>query len=64
MTRERLALAIERLDRALARVERAAEARPLAAAGGDVAGLSARHERLRARTQEAIEALDRLVGPG
>lgn len=60
MTNERLAQAIRRLDRALARVEAAAErpARPDPA----VAQLQQRHERLRARTKDAITALDRLIG--
>lgn len=62
MTDERLIIAIGRLERALTRAE-AAVAR---GAGGpadaaDMTALTQRHERLRARTQEAIEALDRLI---
>jgi hypothetical protein len=61
MTDERLAQAIKRLDQALARVETASERRS-ARPDPDVAKLLRRHERLRARTQEAIAAIDRLTG--
>jgi hypothetical protein len=63
VTDERLAQAIKRLDRALARVEdasrRAAE-RP----DPELVRLMRRHERLRERTREAIAAIDRLTEAG
>ena len=61
MTNERLALAIRRLDRALARVE-AASVRAAARPDPETTKLLRRHERLRARTKEAIQAIDRLTG--
>ena len=61
MTDERLAHAIRRLDRALARVEAASE-RAAAKPDPELAKLLRRHERLRERTREAITALDRLTG--
>ena len=61
MTNERLAHAIRRLDRALARVE-AASTRAAARPDPELAGLLRRHERLRARTKDAIQAIDRLTG--
>lgn len=60
MTDERLGAAIGRLEAALARAERAS----LAPAAIDPPRLVQRHERLRARTQEAIDALDRLIESG
>lgn len=61
MTNERLTQAIRRLDRALARVETVSQ-RMAAAPDPALARLQQRHERLRARTQDAIQALDRLIG--
>jgi dsDNA-specific endonuclease/ATPase MutS2 len=61
MTNERLAQAIRRLDRALARVE-AASARRAARPDPAFEQLQRRHEHLRARTKDAIGALDRLIG--
>jgi hypothetical protein len=61
VTDERLALAIRRLDRALARVE-ASSARAAAKPDPELAKLLRRHEKLRARTRDAIEAIDRLTG--
>lgn len=61
MTEERLTLAIRRLDRALARVEAASD-HLAAGPGPETAKLLARHEKLRARTAEAIKAIDRLTG--
>jgi type IV secretory pathway TrbD component len=61
VTDERLAFAIRRLDRALARVE-AAATRAAAKPDPELARLMQRHERLRARTKEAIASLDRLIG--
>lgn len=59
MTDERLILAIGRLERALSRVEtRLASDAP--SPPPDTA-LAARHERLRAETNAAIEAIDRLI---
>lgn len=62
MTDERLLGAIARLDRALARIE------TVVGSGGiqpaDTAELVRRHERLRERTREAVDALDRLIGKG
>ena len=61
MTDERLAQAIRRLDRALARVEAASE-RAAAKPDPETAKLLRRHELLRERTREAITAIDRLTG--
>lgn len=61
MTEERLALAIRRLDRALARVEAASD-RVAATPDPETQKMIARHEKLRARTREAIAAIDRLTG--
>ncbi|HYZ48993.1 MAG TPA: hypothetical protein VE567_08885 [Sphingomonas sp.] len=61
MTDERLTQAINRLDRALARVEAASD-RAAAKTDPETDRLMRRHERLRVRTQEAIAALDRLIG--
>lgn len=61
MTEERLALAIRRLDRALARVETASN-RIADMPGPDTQKLLLRHEKLRARAAEAIKAIDRLTG--
>ena len=61
MTDERLIMAIGRLERALTRVEKAADG---AADGGAMKALAERHERLRARTKDAISALDRLTAAG
>lgn|GEM_PF-5753103 len=52
-------MAIGRLERALTRAEAAADGM---ATQQEVASLRQRHERLRARTKEAIDALDRLTG--
>jgi hypothetical protein len=60
VTDDRLIIAIGRLDRALTRLESvAAQEREPAADSGD---LAQRHERLRERTREAVDALDRLIG--
>ena len=61
MTDERLAQAIRRLDQALARVE-AASSRIAAKPDPASDQLLRRHEKLRARTAEAIKAIDRLTG--
>jgi hypothetical protein len=61
MTKDRLAHAVRRLDQALARVE-AASQRASSSPSPGFAQLQQRHERLRARTQDAIGALDRLIG--
>ena len=53
--------ALRRLDQALARVERAS-VRVAARPDPELSRLLERHERLRARTKEAIEAIDRLTG--
>jgi hypothetical protein len=63
VTDERLAHAIRRLDRALARVEDASQ-RAAARPSPELAKLMRRHERLRERTREAIAAIDRLAGTG
>jgi hypothetical protein len=56
-----LAHAIRRLDQALARVETASNR--IAAKADPVTDLLLRrHEKLRARTAEAIKAIDRLTG--
>ena len=60
MTDDRLIIAIGRLDRALTRLETlASQEREPAVESGD---LAQRHERLRERTREAVDALDRLIG--
>lgn len=53
-----------RLERALARVERASQARESAGSGvaEAYALLEERHETLRARVQETISRLDNLIG--
>jgi hypothetical protein len=55
--------AIERIERALARIE-AASAQPPAAQNNDLAlaELSARHQALREETRRALADLDTLVG--
>jgi hypothetical protein len=63
VTDERLAQAVRRLDQALARVEAASD-RVAACPDPEFAKLLSRHERLRARTQDAIDAIDRLTGAG
>ena len=63
MTDERLAQAVRRLDQALARVEAASD-RVASRPDPEFAKLMRRHERLRARTQDAIDALDKLTGAG
>lgn len=63
MTDERLIIAIGRLERALTRAESAADSATTdAELGHRLAALDRRHEKLRGRTQEAIDALDRLIG--
>lgn len=63
MTDDRLIIAIGRLERALTRAETAADrAVRDATLDQDLAALTSRHEKLRSRTQEAIDALDRLIG--
>lgn len=63
MTDERLSHVIARLDEALTRLHRAAgnADAPIEPAPVD---LVRRHAQLRARTKEAVEALDRLIGRG
>jgi hypothetical protein len=61
VTNGRLHDALRRLDQALARVERAS-ARIAARPDPDHERLLQRHEKLRARTREAIQAIDRLTG--
>jgi len=61
VTNGRLQDALRRLDQALARVERASE-RVASRADPELGRLLQRHERLRARTKEAIHAIDRLTG--
>lgn len=60
MTDERLNRAMGRLEAALDRAERAS----LNRSGVDTPRLIQRHERLRARMQEAVDALDRLIESG
>lgn len=54
-----------RLERALGRIERAAQARESAGNGmaEAYAMIEERHEILRARVQETIQRLDNLIGP-
>ena len=68
MTDDRLIMAIGRLERALTRVETLAKpGQPMpdqaadAAIRRELATLVQRHERLCARTKEAIDAIDRLT---
>jgi hypothetical protein len=63
VTDERVSHVIARLDAALNRLQRAAEpgAASIESAPAD---LVRRHAQLRARTKEAVEALDRLIGRG
>lgn len=65
VTDERLIIAIGRLDQALTRLEslvRSGE-RPAEGPGSpELDALRVRHDRLRVRTQEAVDALDRLIG--
>jgi hypothetical protein len=64
MSEEALNSAMVRLERALGRLERAAQARD--SAGNGVAEayalLEERHETLRARVQETVQRLDNLIG--
>lgn len=62
MTDERLIIAIGRLDQALTRLESLAARAERSAPAGDVEQLRRRHARLRDRTREAVDALDRLIG--
>ena len=63
MTEERLIIAIGRLERALTRAENAADGKTRdAMVSASLAAINRRHEKLRGRTQEAIDALDRLIG--
>jgi hypothetical protein len=80
VTDERTFIAIGRLDRALARLEAAAAralAAEAADAGkqerpddrpnqhdAELTALRAAHQQLRARTEDAVAALDRLIGRG
>jgi hypothetical protein len=59
MTDERLIMAIGRLERAVTRVEAAAGAAD--AQRAELAALRKRHDRLRGKAQEAIDAIDRLT---
>jgi len=61
VTNGRLQDALRRLDQALARIERASE-RVASRPDPELGRLLQRHERLRARTKEAIQAIDRLTG--
>lgn len=62
MSNERLVAAIDRIERALARVEAVAQ-RPAAAADQEPAfsALQTRHLALKSETQVAIAELDRLI---
>lgn len=63
-TDERLVLALGRIEHALSRLERAAEALPAAvAAESQDPLLTARHERLRATVEQAVARIDRLLDP-
>jgi len=65
MSEEALNSAMVRLERALGRIERAAQARESAGNGmaEAYAMIEERHEILRARVQETIQRLDNLIGP-
>jgi hypothetical protein len=63
MSDDRLITAIGRLERALSRIEAKGTAPARApAVESRTDDLEQRHQRLRARTQDAIERLDRLLG--
>jgi len=63
MSDDRLITAIGRLERALSRIEAKGTAPARAPAiEARTDDLEERHQRLRARTHEAIERLDRLIG--
>ena len=64
MSEEAINAATTRLDRAIARIERAVGARESAGSGvaEAFALLEERHDRLRTRVQETIERLDVLIG--
>ena len=64
MTDDRLITAIGRLERALSRIEAmgASPARAGDARAENLHSLQERHQRLRARTQDVIARLDRLLG--
>lgn len=53
--------AFDRIERALARLDRAADARPDPADQAELEQLRAAHARLRARVEEAIGGIDRLL---
>ncbi|HZF94891.1 MAG TPA: hypothetical protein VEZ20_08460 [Allosphingosinicella sp.] len=64
MSEERALAAIERIDRALARIEAAAGRQPAAAAPGhepELRQLREVHEALRGRVEGAIAQIDRLL---
>ncbi len=56
MTDDSAILAISRIERALARIEAAAKARPAAASNDD-----SRYQALRARTQAALASLESVI---
>ena len=64
MSDDRLITAIGRLERALSRIEAKQTSVPRAPETGQhaYASLEERHQRLRTRTQAAIDRLDRLIG--
>ena len=64
MSDDRLITAIGRIERALSRIEAKGGAPAVADAksADDLRRLQLRHSELRARTQAAIERLDRLIG--
>jgi hypothetical protein len=62
VTDERLIIAIGRLDQALTRLESLAAQAERTPPGMEVEQLRQRHARLRDRTREAVDALDRLIG--
>lgn len=63
MAGERTEAAVQRIEAALARIARAADApRPPAPENPSVAALVERHERLRESVNQAIRELDALLG--
>jgi hypothetical protein len=61
MNEDRSSRALARIEQALARIEAAARAPKPGAPDGDLAALSARHERLKRAVQGSLEQLDQLI---
>ena len=61
MNDERAALALDRIDRALARIEAAASNPPDDGAARELRSLQERHEALRTKVEGAVSQIDELL---